>query len=63
MARTPINVVFDGADVPFNLATGIADLRRAPEYSGSCCAVVSVGEDKDALGLLSILLRHALRSF
>jgi dihydrofolate synthase/folylpolyglutamate synthase len=52
---TTVHVVLDGAHVPFNLAAVMADLRQNVEFAGPCVAVVSIAEDKDALGLLTVL--------
>ncbi|WP_370677353.1 folylpolyglutamate synthase/dihydrofolate synthase family protein [Pleomorphomonas sp. PLEO] len=54
----PVPVALDGAHVPFNLAAVMADLRKLPAFAGPCVAVVSFADDKDALGLLTVLARY-----
>jgi dihydrofolate synthase/folylpolyglutamate synthase len=53
-----VNVVLDGAHVPFNLAAVLRDLSQDEKYRAPCIAVVSIAEDKDAAGLLSTMTRH-----
>jgi len=53
-----VNVVLDGAHVPFNLAAVLSDLSQEEKYRAPCIAVVSIAEDKDAAGLLSTMTRH-----
>ncbi|MGO8152634.1 folylpolyglutamate synthase/dihydrofolate synthase family protein [Rhizobium leguminosarum] len=53
-----VNVVLDGAHVPFNLAAVLSDLRQEEKYRAPCTAVMSIAEDKDASGLLSTMTRH-----
>ncbi|WP_432444708.1 bifunctional folylpolyglutamate synthase/dihydrofolate synthase [Rhizobium leguminosarum] len=53
-----VNVVLDGAHVPFNLAAVLSDLRQEEKYRAPCIAVMSIAEDKDAAGLLSTMTRH-----
>lgn len=52
---TVVQVVFDGAHVPFNLAAVLSDLTRQSEFLRPCCVVMSIADDKDALGLLSTM--------
>jgi dihydrofolate synthase/folylpolyglutamate synthase len=54
-----IEVVFDGAHVPFNLAAVMRDLNRQPEFEGPCVAIVALASDKDAAGFLSVLSGYA----
>jgi dihydrofolate synthase/folylpolyglutamate synthase len=54
-----VPIILDGAHVPFNLDLVLRDLRSQPELSGKCVAVVAIGIDKDAPGLLSVLSQHA----
>ncbi len=56
---TAVPVVLDGAHVPFNLAAVLTDIGGMADFQGPCVAVVSFAEDKDALGLLSVLSRRA----
>ena len=56
-SRVP--VVFDGAHVPFNLASVLADLSRSPDLAAPCVAVVALASDKDARGFLAELARRA----
>lgn len=58
-ASRAIEVVFDGAHVPFNLAAVMRDLNRQPEFKGPCVAIVALASDKDAAGFLSVLSGHA----
>lgn len=51
----PIPVVLDGAHVPSSLRAVLEDLAGDPALSGPCVAVLSVGRDKDARGLLKAL--------
>ncbi|WP_442075115.1 bifunctional folylpolyglutamate synthase/dihydrofolate synthase [Rhizobium johnstonii] len=53
-----VNVVLDGAHVPFNLAAVLSDLSQDEKYRAPCIAVMSIAEDKDAAGLLSTMTRH-----
>ncbi|MBA8835616.1 MULTISPECIES: bifunctional folylpolyglutamate synthase/dihydrofolate synthase [Rhizobium] len=53
-----VNVVLDGAHVPFNLAAVLSDLSQEEKYRAPCIAVMSIAEDKDAAGLLSTMTRH-----
>ncbi|MGR9155432.1 bifunctional folylpolyglutamate synthase/dihydrofolate synthase [Rhizobium leguminosarum] len=53
-----VNVVLDGAHVPFNLAAVLSDLSQEEKYRAPCIAVVSIADDKDAAGLLSTMTRH-----
>ncbi|WP_028742841.1 bifunctional folylpolyglutamate synthase/dihydrofolate synthase [Rhizobium leguminosarum] len=53
-----VNVVLDGAHVPFNLAAVLSDLSQEEKYRAPCIAVMSIAEDKDAAGLLSMMTRH-----
>ncbi|TAX33475.1 bifunctional folylpolyglutamate synthase/dihydrofolate synthase [Rhizobium leguminosarum] len=53
-----VNVVLDGAHVPFNLAAVLSDLSQEEKYRAPCIAVMSIAEDKDAAGLLSTMVRH-----
>ncbi|MGO7636707.1 folylpolyglutamate synthase/dihydrofolate synthase family protein [Rhizobium leguminosarum] len=53
-----VNVVLDGAHVPFNLAAVLSDLRQEEKYRAPCIAVMSIAEDKDASGLLSTMTHH-----
>ncbi|NEH46932.1 bifunctional folylpolyglutamate synthase/dihydrofolate synthase [Rhizobium leguminosarum] len=53
-----VNVVLDGAHVPFNLAAVLSDLSQDEKYRAPCIAVMSIAEDKDAAGLLSMMTRH-----
>ncbi|TBC93183.1 bifunctional folylpolyglutamate synthase/dihydrofolate synthase [Rhizobium leguminosarum] len=53
-----VNVVLDGAHVPFNLAAVLRDLRQEEKYRAPCIAVMSIADDKDAAGLLSTMTRH-----
>ncbi|NKK89616.1 bifunctional folylpolyglutamate synthase/dihydrofolate synthase [Rhizobium leguminosarum bv. viciae] len=53
-----VNVVLDGAHVPFNLAAVLSDLSQEAKYRAPCIAVVSIADDKDAAGLLSTMTRH-----
>ncbi len=53
-----VNVVLDGAHVPFNLAAVLSDLSQEDKYRAPCIAVMSIAEDKDAAGLLSTMTRH-----
>ncbi|MGR9127898.1 bifunctional folylpolyglutamate synthase/dihydrofolate synthase [Rhizobium leguminosarum] len=53
-----VNVVLDGAHVPFNLAAVLSDLSQEEKYRAPCIAVVSIADDKDAAGLLSAMTRH-----
>ncbi|MGR9244970.1 bifunctional folylpolyglutamate synthase/dihydrofolate synthase [Rhizobium leguminosarum] len=53
-----VNVVLDGAHVPFNLAAVLSDLSQEEKYRAPCIAVVSIAEDKDAAGLLSTMTHH-----
>ena len=53
-----VHVALDGAHVPFNLAAVMTDLGKQAAFTGPCIAVVSFAEDKDALGLLSVLAHH-----
>ncbi|MGO7211169.1 folylpolyglutamate synthase/dihydrofolate synthase family protein [Rhizobium ruizarguesonis] len=56
--NTQVNVVLDGAHVPFNLAAVLSDLSQEEKYRAPCIAVMSIAEDKDAAGLLSMMTRH-----
>ncbi|MGR9141478.1 bifunctional folylpolyglutamate synthase/dihydrofolate synthase [Rhizobium leguminosarum] len=56
--NTKVNVVLDGAHVPFNLAAVLSDLSQEEKYRARCIAVVSIADDKDAAGLLSTMTRH-----
>ncbi|TAU75343.1 bifunctional folylpolyglutamate synthase/dihydrofolate synthase [Rhizobium ruizarguesonis] len=53
-----VNVVLDGAHVPFNLAAVLRDLSQDEKYRAPCIAVMSIADDKDAAGLLSTMTRH-----
>lgn len=53
-----VNVVLDGAHVPFNLAAVLSDLSQEEKYRAPCIAVMSIADDKDAAGLLSTMTRH-----
>ncbi|WP_327206048.1 bifunctional folylpolyglutamate synthase/dihydrofolate synthase [Rhizobium beringeri] len=53
-----VNVVLDGAHVPFNLAAVLRDLWHEEKYRAPCIAVMSIADDKDAAGLLSTMTRH-----
>ncbi|MGM5053947.1 bifunctional folylpolyglutamate synthase/dihydrofolate synthase [Rhizobium sp. 814_E9_N1_1] len=53
-----VNVVLDGAHVPFNLAAVLSDLSQEEKYRAPCIAVMSIADDKDAAGLLSTMVRH-----
>jgi dihydrofolate synthase / folylpolyglutamate synthase len=53
-----LSVVLDGAHVPFNLEAVLQDLTRRPGLAGRCVALVAIGADKDAPGLLSVLSRY-----
>ncbi|MHC2456683.1 folylpolyglutamate synthase/dihydrofolate synthase [Rhizobium leguminosarum] len=53
-----VNVVLDGAHVPFNLAAVLSDLSQEAKYRAPCIAVMSIADDKDAAGLLSTMTRH-----
>ncbi|ANP84473.1 bifunctional folylpolyglutamate synthase/dihydrofolate synthase [Rhizobium leguminosarum] len=53
-----VNVVLDGAHVPFNLAAVLSDLSQEEKYRAPCIAVMSIAEDKDAAGLLSTMTLH-----
>ncbi|NKL67592.1 bifunctional folylpolyglutamate synthase/dihydrofolate synthase [Rhizobium leguminosarum] len=53
-----VNVVLDGAHVPFNLTAVLRDLRQEEKYRAPCIAVMSIADDKDAAGLLSTMTRH-----
>lgn len=53
-----MTVVMDGAHVPFNLEAIFRDMKADAELAGPCVAVVGIGADKDALGLLSVLSRY-----
>lgn len=57
--RTVVPVALDGAHVPFNLAAVMTDLTKIPDFAGPCVAVLAIAEDKDALGLLTVLAPHA----
>lgn len=50
-----VKVVFDGAHVPFNLRAVLSDLSRRAEIQGQCFVVMSIAEDKDAVGLISTM--------
>ena len=52
-------VVMDGAHVAFNLEAMLHDLVQQTDLSGACTAVVAMGTDKDAHGLLKTLSRSA----
>jgi len=56
--NTKVNVVLDGAHVPFNLAAVLSDLSQEAKYRAPCIAVMSIADDKDAAGLLSTMTRH-----
>ncbi|MGR9294423.1 bifunctional folylpolyglutamate synthase/dihydrofolate synthase [Rhizobium leguminosarum] len=56
--NTKVNVVLDGAHVPFNLAAVLSDLSQEEKYRAPCIAVMSIADDKDAAGLLSTMTRH-----
>lgn len=56
-----IPVVMDGAHVPFNLRAVLLDLAQKPDLNGPCTAVVAMGADKDATGLLKALSRSVSR--
>ncbi len=51
-----LQVVLDGAHVPFNIAQVLLDLAREPGLHGPCIVVLALGADKDAAGFL-----HELR--
>ncbi|MHC2362753.1 bifunctional folylpolyglutamate synthase/dihydrofolate synthase [Rhizobium leguminosarum] len=53
-----VNLVLDGAHVPFNLAAVLSDLSQEEKYRAPCIAVMSIADDKDAAGLLSTMTRH-----
>ncbi|MGR8959943.1 bifunctional folylpolyglutamate synthase/dihydrofolate synthase [Rhizobium leguminosarum] len=53
-----VNVVLDGAHVPFNLAAVLSDLSQEEKYRAPCIAVMSIADDKDAAGLLSTMVRY-----
>ena len=55
----PLQLVLDGAHVPFNIAAVLRDLARAPELAGPCVAVVALARDKDAVGFLTELGKRA----
>jgi dihydrofolate synthase/folylpolyglutamate synthase len=55
----PLQLVLDGAHVPFNIAAVLRDLARAPELAGPCVAVVALAQDKDAVGFLTELGKRA----
>ena len=50
-----VPVVLDGAHVPSSLTAVLEDLAGDPGLAGPCSAVLSVGRDKDARGLLKAL--------
>ena len=54
-----LQVVLDGAHVPFNLEAVLGDLARSPDLSGPCAAVVALAADKDAEGFLRALGKRA----
>lgn len=53
--ETEVRTVFDGAHVPFNLCGVLADLLKQEEFRRPCFVVMSLAEDKDAQGLLSVM--------
>jgi len=53
--------VLDGAHVPSSLAAVLADLAGDGALEGPCVAVLGVGRDKDAPGLLKALAERADR--
>jgi len=50
-----VDVVLDGAHVPFNLALVMTDLVKLEKFRGPCVAVIAIAQDKDAAGLLQVL--------
>lgn len=57
--RRRLTVVMDGAHVPFNLEAVFRDLNEDADLTGPCVAVVGMGSDKDAPGLMKVLSRYA----
>lgn len=51
-------VVMDGAHVPFNLEAVLRELTEEADLKGPCVAVVGIGSDKDARGMLSVLSHY-----
>jgi dihydrofolate synthase / folylpolyglutamate synthase len=58
-ARRSIQVVLDGAHVPFNLQAVLRDLNRMEGLEGHCVVVFAIGRDKQAPELLSVLKQRA----
>ena len=56
-----VEVVLDGAHVPFNLRAVLRDLTAEPDLTGPCVAVVALASDKDAPGFINTLCEYATR--
>ena len=54
-----VQVVMDGAHVPFNIRAVLHDLALNAELSGPCVAIVALAADKDAQGFVVELAKRA----